>query len=81
MRAVTVAVDTVRVRLVQQADQATLEVRDWGCGFDTEATAENRFGLEGIRERSRLLGGKLRIRSQPGKGTLIRLTFPVIAVT
>jgi two-component system sensor histidine kinase DegS len=70
---------TVRVRLVQQADQATLEVRDWGCGFDTETVAENRFGLEGIRERSRLLGGKLRIRSQPGKGTLIRLTFPVIA--
>ena len=69
---------TVRIRLVQQGEQATLEVRDWGCGFDTESIAENRFGLEGIRERTRLLGGKLRIRSQPGKGTLIRLTFPVI---
>lgn len=71
--------EKVRITLFQQGEQATLEVRDWGCGFDAEAIAENRFGLEGIRERSRLLGGKLRIRSQPGKGTLVRLTFAVIA--
>ena len=68
----------VQVRLTQKGDEVTLEVRDWGIGFDQAAVAENRFGLEGIRERSRLLGGKLSIRSKPGGGTVVRVKFPVI---
>ena len=70
--------EQVRVRLTQQGNEVTLEVRDWGIGFDLETVAENRFGLEGIRERRRLLGGRLRIKSHPGYGTMVRVKFPVI---
>ena len=71
----------VHVTLAQKGDDVTLEVRDWGIGFDLEAVQENRFGLEGIRERSRILGGKLSIKSEPGKGTVVRAVFPVIEAT
>jgi PAS domain S-box-containing protein len=68
----------VRVTLVQKNRDVTLEIRDWGLGFDQASVQENRFGLEGIRERCRILGGKLSIRSPSGKGTVVRVTFPVI---
>jgi len=70
--------EKIRVKLTQKGDDVTLEVRDWGIGFAPDAVAENRFGLEGIRERSRILGGKLTIKSEPGQGTVIRVKFPVM---
>jgi signal transduction histidine kinase len=70
--------ETVRVSLVQHEDQVRIEIRDWGVGFDTRAIEGNRFGLEGIRQRARLLGGKCSIRSTPGKGTRITVELPVV---
>ncbi len=72
--------EKVRVTLTQKGDDVTLEVRDWGIGFDQDGVQENRFGLEGIRERARILGGKLTITSEPGKGTVVRAKFPVVEV-
>jgi PAS domain S-box-containing protein len=69
----------IRVSLVQKDDRIRIEIRDWGIGFDTSSMHENRFGLEGIRQRVRLLGGKCSIRSKAGKGTRIRLELPVVA--
>lgn len=34
------------------------------------------FGLLGMRERARTLGGHLDILSRPGEGTLVSLTLP-----
>ena len=62
----------VRVTLVQEEDAVTLEVQDRGKGFDVFQVAEDRFGLDGIRERTRLLGSELQIDSKPGQGTTIR---------
>ncbi len=73
--------EKVAVTLTQQGDDVTLEVQDWGLGFDRDAVQENRFGLEGIRERCRILGGELTIRSKPGEGTLVRVKFPVLEAT
>jgi signal transduction histidine kinase len=70
--------EKVRVTLAQEGDQVTLEVRDWGSGFDQDTVQENRFGLEGIRERCRILGGELSIKSKPGEGTVVRAEFPVV---
>lgn len=73
--------EKVRVKLTQKGDEVTLEVRDWGIGFEQNTVQENRFGLEGIRERSRILGGKLSIKSEPGNGTVVRAVFPVMEAT
>ncbi len=68
----------VRVSLIQEVDVVTIEVRDDGVGFDTSRVKEGRFGLHGIRTRTRLLGESLQIESSPDQGTLIRATFPLI---
>lgn len=70
--------ERVRVTLLQRKDRVQIEVRDWGIGFDVRAKHENRFGLEGIRQRARLLGGKCSIRSKPGKGTRLVVELPVV---
>lgn len=49
-------------------------VSDDGCGFDPDAVpgvAHGHFGLTGIRERVRKLGGSITIQSSPGNGTKI----------
>ena len=70
--------EMIRVSLVQQDEDVTVEVQDNGIGFDIANVKEGRFGLDGIRERTRLLGIDLQIESTPGKGTRIRATFPLI---
>ena len=67
----------VKVGLVQEGDQLRLEVRDWGIGLVPETVPENCFGLDGIRERTRLLGGEVAIESEPGKGTCVRVMLPL----
>ena len=34
---------------------------------------EGHYGLQGMRERAKMIGGELEIVSQPGEGTSIRL--------
>jgi PAS domain S-box-containing protein len=70
--------EKVRVSLVQQEDRVRIEIRDWGVGFDTKTVRGDHFGLEGIRQRARLLGGKCSIRSMAGKGTRIAVELPVV---
>jgi len=69
----------VWVSLRQRGDKVRIEVKDFGVGFDPKAAHENRYGLRGIRERARLLGGKCRIQSKPGRGTTVVVELPVVA--
>ena len=68
----------VSVGLTQREDRLRIEIRDWGVGFDGKDVLKNHFGLEGIRQRARLLGGKCRIKSAAGKGTHILVELPVV---
>jgi PAS domain S-box-containing protein len=68
----------VTVTLVQEEQDVRLEVRDWGIGFDSESLPEGHFGLEGIRQRVRLLGGRLTIESTPGRGTSVQVVVPIV---
>jgi signal transduction histidine kinase len=52
------------------------EVRDDGKGFDPERTSPG-LGLSGMREWVELLGGKLSIESQPGRGTRVSFRLPL----
>jgi PAS domain S-box-containing protein len=70
----------VRVRV--RADRRHLEVRveDDGAGFDLEPIAAGlSSGLAGMRERARLVGGQLTIRSAPGGGTIVAADLPLRA--
>lgn len=71
------------VELSHTEDAVTAVVRDDGAGFDVEAARRKArdgtsLGLLGMQERAALLGGKLTIRSAPGEGTEVRVTFPFI---
>ena len=68
----------VRVSLIQDGEEVMVEVEDNGIGFDTASVKEGRFGLDGVRERTRLLGKALEIESTRGQGTRICATFPLI---
>jgi PAS domain S-box-containing protein len=70
--------EKVRISLLQREDRVQIEIRDWGIGFDAKSVYENRFGLMGIRQRARLLGGKCSIQSRAGKGTRIAVELPVV---
>lgn len=54
-------------------------VHDDGIGFDPRHVPEDRFGLEGIRQRARVLGAEAVIHSTPGAGTTIEVDLPLIA--
>ncbi|MGA2035012.1 MAG: sensor histidine kinase [Thermoguttaceae bacterium] len=69
----------VDVALVQQGDRLEIEIRDWGQGFDPRQPKEGCFGLEGIRQRVRLLGGQVSIESTMGEGTRIAVDLPLVA--
>lgn len=65
------------VSLGMQPDQVTLLVEDDGRGFDPSQTPEGRYGLIGLNERAKLLGGTFELCSTPGSGTRIKVTIPL----
>jgi signal transduction histidine kinase len=66
-----------RIELRQHGQWVRLLIRDWGCGFDPARVHEDRFGLQGIRQRALLLGTRALIESMPNRGTLIAVDFPL----
>jgi signal transduction histidine kinase len=65
-----------RIQLSHGDGRAVLEVRDDGIGFDP-ATRGPGLGLRNMRERAFVVGGRLDVGSQPGRGTTIRLELPL----
>jgi len=57
-------------------------IEDDGQGFDApdkfdDLVASGKLGLIGMHERARILGGTMRIDSEPGKGTRVTVDAPV----
>ena len=71
--------DKVCVELAQNGNRLEIEVRDQGVGFDPDAVPDSRYGIAGMRERARLLGGTFSIQSGPGKGTRVRVELPLVS--
>jgi two-component system NarL family sensor kinase len=69
--------ETIVVRLTRDLDGVRLRIEDDGIGFDPAAVPSDRFGLVGMRERARLLGGTLVVESAPDAGTVIDVLVPV----
>ena len=64
------------VTLNQTNTSVLITVRDWGVGFDLKSVTKGHYGLTGMRERARLLGGKADIDSTPGEGTTVKVELP-----
>lgn len=67
--------DEVGIRLEDDEDRITLEVRDDGVGFDSQQEHPGHLGLRSMQERAARLSGALEIESSPGRGALIRVHF------
>ena len=63
-------------------DEARLHIADNGDGFDpTSAQRNGGYGLQGMRERLEVVGGTLRIESQPGMGAALDAVVPRAPLT
>ncbi|MEV4188054.1 ATP-binding protein, partial [Streptosporangium canum] len=71
------AARAVGVRLGCEAGRVILEVRDDGAGFDVAAAAGRGLGIASMEDRAQALGGSVRVTSEPGHGTLVRMEVPV----
>lgn len=68
---------TVRVLLEAPSDdELSIEIKDDGRGVDTDPGRPVGLGTMGMRERALLLGGRVTVESEVGRGTTIRVVFP-----
>jgi PAS domain S-box-containing protein len=62
--------------------KTVLTIRDNGKGFElpkrvSDLASAGKLGLAGMEERARLLGGRLTLRSELGRGTTITVEVPI----
>lgn len=65
----------VRLAVSARGQDVLIEIADDGRGMRVPAQPTS-FGLLGMHERARAIGGDLAIRSLPGEGTLVSLRLP-----
>lgn len=69
----------IEVELEYGDDQLRILVRDNGIGFDSKALRygrERHWGLSGMQERAKQIGGELKVFSRPAAGTEVELIVP-----
>ena len=67
----------VEVRFVELDAVLVLIVKDNGRGIsEDEINNTTSIGLLGMRERAALLGGEVRLRGEPGRGTTVTVRIP-----
>ncbi|GAB4403997.1 MAG: hypothetical protein OHK003_31930 [Anaerolineales bacterium] len=64
------------VMLQKQDSFVLLEITDDGEGFQAAPAIANGFGLQGMIDRAKQLGGTCEIQSSPNGGTTVRLRLP-----
>jgi signal transduction histidine kinase len=66
----------VNLALQKEGERILLTVQDNGQGFDPEKMNKG-MGLSNIRERAELSGGASELQSTIGKGTTVRVWWPI----
>ncbi len=61
-----------------EGENAYLDYRDDGIGFDQEKATQPGMGLPGIRSRVEFLRGTFYLQTSPGNGFTLKITFPVL---
>lgn len=73
---------SVSALVERRGDQVIAIVEDDGQGFaPSQSPGEHHLGLAGMRERAELLGRRLTIESEPGKGTSVHVQIPLTGVS
>jgi nitrate/nitrite-specific signal transduction histidine kinase len=70
----------VTVEMAHRDGRLRISVADDGRGFDPDRYTRSewpQFGLQTMHERAEAVGGILRLRSQPGKGTQVTVSVPL----
>ncbi len=67
----------VDISLKYEPNLVTMKIQDNGKGFDLSAPHDG-LGLASMRERANGLGGSFTVNSEPGEGTQIIVSLPVI---
>ena len=71
----------VTVQLTAEDKRLILSITDNGCGFDpkkySQKPAQKHFGIMNMTERAIMLGGKLEIDSEAGRGTVVHCSVPI----
>lgn len=67
----------VKISLQLVVNYLEVQVKDNGTGFDPQENTTG-FGIQGMRERTTALGGKLNLVSLPSKGCHIIATIPLV---
>jgi signal transduction histidine kinase len=67
---------TVEVAVRRESQGVDVTVQDDGAGFDPHFMRG--LGILGMEERVRRLGGRLKINSEPGRGTRVQAVLPVL---
>lgn len=69
----------VRIAILASAQRISITVQDNGKGAPVHAfEAVNAYGVMGMRERARPLGGSLKISSEVGQGTCVQLRIELV---
>jgi signal transduction histidine kinase len=69
----------IEVEIRYSVSSFRLRVRDDGKGIDPAIAAEGRaghYGVPGMRERAKRIGGKLEVWTETGAGTEVELSIP-----
>lgn len=69
---------SVEVHVRKAGHKILLQIKDDGKGFDNKQRREG-IGLENIRRRAQLMGGKVEIISSPGEGCEVNILVPSIS--
>jgi signal transduction histidine kinase len=74
-------VQAAKLRLQRVREQLWLTISDRGRGFDAASLKKaDGYGLLSIRERTELLGGCMKIKSIPGRGSIFFVAVPDVGV-
>jgi signal transduction histidine kinase len=71
----------VKIELEFGPEGVALQIKDDGQGFTPENSVgarDGHFGLLGMSERAKRLGGQVLITSAPGMGTVVRVAIPLV---
>jgi signal transduction histidine kinase len=70
---------SLKLEIEEDGDGFCMEIRDDGDGFDAEKGVRVRpghLGLAELRERVEIVGGRLKVVSEPGAGTVLHVWVP-----